>query len=245
MQFVDQNSLIKPEYVPESAWHKHSPFVFWLLARLKPKCIVELGVHNGFSFFVFCQYALDRLRAGKCMCYAIDHWQGDEHAGIYDTDIFQKFIQHQGQYLEVSKVIKSTFREGLSYFEDESIDLLHIDGRHYYDDVKEDFNDWKRKLKKDAIVLFHDTQVFDSGFGVHQFWAEVHKEFSLVFEFLHGHGLGVLCFGDGQSLPITLRKFFALSGRQKDSVSAVYHRLGNEVHFEYLLKAYGVQFDSS
>lgn len=203
--------------------------------------MVELGVHNGFSFFVFCQFFKDNITNGRC--YAIDHWQGDEHAGFYDDGIYQQFISHhESHYNNMSEVLKTTFDEALISFEDASIDLLHIDGRHFYDDVKHDFNQWKTKLKKDAIVLFHDTQVKENNFGVHQYWAELQKEYSLTFEFMYGHGLGVLCFGDGATLPERLKRFFALKTKQKEKLSLIYKALGNQIHFEYLLEAYNIPF---
>jgi hypothetical protein len=224
----------------DSAWHKHSPFAFWLLFVLKPKMIVELGVHNGFSFFVFCEFA--QQSKGRTLCYAVDHWKGDEHAGFYEDKVFEEFSAHQAQYGKLSKVVKATFDEALDQFQDGSIDFLHVDGRHFYDDVKHDFNNWRKKLKKDAIVLFHDTAVLERDFGVHLFWAELRQEFPLTFEFRHGHGLGILCYGDGAALPSKVYRFFHLSPKEALEAENIYKALGNQIHYSFLLDAYKIPY---
>jgi hypothetical protein len=240
--YLSKYSFERPLYLPESAWHKHCPFAFWLLWKLKPHTIVELGVHNGFSFFVFCEYA--QKNKDKIMCYAIDHWIGDEHAGFFDDSIYNTFIEQQQKYINVSKVIKASFDDAVNEFEDGSIDFLHIDGRHFYEDVKHDFNNWKRKLANDALVLFHDTTVFTNGFGVYQFWDELKKEFPLTFEFTHGHGLGVLCNGSGLTLPTVIYKLFKAPETQRKNIQMIYRSLGNQIHYEYLLKAFNVPFNN-
>lgn len=36
-------------------WIEHTPFVFYLVPRLRPAAIVELGIQSGNSFFAFCK----------------------------------------------------------------------------------------------------------------------------------------------------------------------------------------------
>src|SRR5262245_47251993 len=69
-------SLWLPDDLVPSTWHEHAPFAFWLMEVAKPRLVVELGTHHGFSYLVFCQ-AIRRL-ALDATAFAVDTWQGDE-----------------------------------------------------------------------------------------------------------------------------------------------------------------------
>lgn len=45
----------------------------------------------------------------------------------------------------------------------EPFDYLFIDGSHFYDDVKKDFEDWYPKLAPGGIVSFHDSTMYRGG----------------------------------------------------------------------------------
>ena len=174
----------------DSGWVEHAPFAFWLIEAMRPKCFVELGSYTGYSYSAVCQ-AVRALGTGT-RCFAVDNWEGDDHAGFYSSHVFEDLSAYNDKnYAEFGTLLRSTFSEALSYFDDASIDLLHIDGRHAYEDVSTDFHEWAAKLTPDAVVMFHDTNVHSQGFGVARFWAEITKN-RPHFEFLHGHGLGVL-----------------------------------------------------
>ena len=132
------------------------------------------------------------------------------------------------RYSAFSRLIRSTFDEALPHFEDSSIDLLHIDGRHFYDDVKHEFESWLPKLSRRGVVLFHDTNVRERGFGVFKLWAEIKDRYP-SFEFIHGHGLGVAGIGKDQTAE--MQELFATSA-DPVSVQAVllaYETLGTRV----------------
>lgn len=172
----------------------------WLVGALRPRRIVELGTHNGYSYFAFCQAVQEHRLSTTCM--AVDTWQGDEHAGFYGNEVYEAVVQHNAPYANFSTLLRKTFDAALDDVEDGSVDLLHVDGRHFYDDVKADFESWIPKLSPHAVVLFHDTEVRERGFGVWKYWAEI-CENRPALNFPHEHGLGVLFWGAELQSPET------------------------------------------
>ena len=177
-----------------SAWWQHVPIAHWLVSELKPNKVVELGSHFGVSFFAFCEAA--EITSPDTFVYAVDTWLGDNHAGSYDESIYTLVSNYcSSHHRRRSSMIRSTFDEAVKYFENNSIDILHIDGLHTYEAVKHDYETWAPKLKKESIVLFHDINVREREFGVWQLWEEV-KIGKTFHEVNNGHGLGILVFGE-------------------------------------------------
>jgi len=218
-----QASFQRPKYMVPSNWIEHAPFAFWLVETHRPRCVTELGTLLGSSYFCFCQ-EIQRLGI-EAKCFAVDTWMGDEHEGFYGEDVFDYIRRYNdSQYSVFSQLIRSTFDEAVDKFPDNSIDLLHIDGRHFYEDVKHDFETWQPKLSSRAIVLFHDTQVKERDFGVFRFWEAVSPNFP-HFEFTHGFGLGVLGVGRDAAVS-TLPIFQVVADADVEAVRRTYERLG-------------------
>jgi GT2 family glycosyltransferase/glycosyltransferase involved in cell wall biosynthesis len=205
------------------AWRKHLPFGYDLVRELEPSIFVELGVYKGESYFAFCQSVEENKLATQC--YGIDTWRGDQHAGLYGPEIGRHVAAYNERYQGFSRLLTMTFREGLAHFADGSIDLLHIDGAHRYEDVKEDFESWHRKLSSRGVVLFHDVMERDKGFGVYKLWQEIARpQASFFFEF--GHGLGVWRENAiSKSDPPFLQKLFLADAEQKRAIVEHYKTL--------------------
>src|SRR5689334_9658314 len=123
-----------------SPWIGHIPFAMWLVEALRPSVFVELGVHSGNSYCAFLQ-AMQFL-ALPAQCYGIDHWRGDEHSDSYPEEVYGELRgYHDAAYGTFSTLLRSTFKDALAYFSDETIDLLHIDGFHSFDAVSGDVAD--------------------------------------------------------------------------------------------------------
>jgi len=227
---IGSESFQRPQHLVESSWLEHAPFAFWLIQNQKPKKIVELGSFNGFSLFCFCQGIKNSGLEGTEI-YAIDTWQGDEHTSYYDNKIFNKVSQTASRdYPGICNLIRSTFDNALSSFDDDSIDLLHIDGLHTYEAVKHDFESWLPKLKKNAVILFHDTNVFVKDFGVWKFWSEITQRYK-GFNFLHGFGLGVLSLNEGDESK--LNPLLTASDPEINEIRKIYSTLGRKVQLEW------------
>ena len=207
------NIFDEPRYVAQSAWTEHVPFAFWIASQLRPRVFVELGTHYGMSYFSVCQTVLNQNP--ECRCYAVDTWEGDNHAGFYSEDVYQQVKAHNDQnFSDFSVLLRMRFDQALDQIKDGSVDLLHIDGRHHYQDVKEDFESWIPKLSSRAIVMFHDTEVRDRDFGVWKLWEGLAKQYP-SFNFLHGHGLGVIAYGP--NVDPALSELFATSQSETDT----------------------------
>jgi hypothetical protein len=190
-------AFIPIRQVVPSAWTEHTPFLFTLFRLMRPRRYVELGSHCGMSFFAACQ-AADQLNLDT-QCVAIDGWIGDEHAGFYDNQTFEDFkVNLKSMNHASSYYIRSFFDQSLSCFDNGSIDLLHIDGLHTYEAVKNDYVTWLPKMSSRGVMLFHDTNVYERGFGVWRLWNELKARYP-HFQFPHCHGLGVIYVGDEPS----------------------------------------------
>jgi SAM-dependent methyltransferase/ribosome-binding factor A len=227
--FISSTVFNKPLVLPESAWTEHVPFAFWLLNAVKPRVFVELGTHYGTSYFAFCEAI--KINGLSAKTFAVDTWKGDEHAGFYENSIFELVDKTNQPFRDFSTLQRSTFDEAIPAFEDKSIDLLHIDGHHTYESVKHDFDSWLPKMSESGIVLFHDTQVKERGFGVYKLWEELSALYP-HFEFRHGFGLGIL--GVGRRIPEKAASLFKIAPdtRVWSSIQEKYARLGNLYRIE-------------
>lgn len=117
--------------------------------------MVEVGVYAGRAAEMFC-------RSGKVIeYYGVDPWvEGYDKAKEFARSnftgaegVFDKVVA--GRYPFVRKM-KRTSLDAVSCFDDNSLDLVYIDGDHRYDYVKKDILSWASKVKVGGIIAGHD-----------------------------------------------------------------------------------------
>ena len=161
-------------------WRDHRQFADWLVRRKQPDTIVDLGVDYGYSTFCFAIPGIGNV-------YGIDSFEGDICAGERDT---YEYVMDKVKELELTNVsiIKGFFDDVVKTW-NKPIDILHIDGLHTYEAVKNDFEKWSPFVKENGIILMHDTMVDDPKFGVSRFFKEINLPKT---NFEHCNGLGVV-----------------------------------------------------
>lgn len=228
-----------PRFVPRrykprniGSWSGHLAFANDLITATHPELIVELGTHWGEAYFTFCQ-TVEECGLSS-VCYAVDHWLGDEHAGHYGEEVFENVRQYNERYYsQFSYLLRSSFDDAISQFGDGSIALLHIDGLHTYEAARHDFNTWLPKVKPGGIVLLHDICPKHEDFGVWRLWDEIKAEFPNAFEFHHSWGLGVVRKTGGTDNPLLLENLFGGSPAAQEEIRHRYVVYAS--HLEHLL----------
>ena len=222
-------NLPLPTFVPRryrpgnlGNWSAHLAFANDLIGAIRPKVIVELGTHWGESYFGFCQSISEQDL--DCVCYAVDHWLGEEHAGRYSERVYEDVQQYNETYYKpFSRLVRSSFDDAALQFQSDTIDLLHIDGLHTYEAANHDFRTWLPKVKPGGIVLLHDIEVRHADFGIWRLWEDIEAEFAETFEFHHSWGLGVVRKpGNETRLPDLLKALFNSTASVQERVRKFY-----------------------
>lgn len=216
-----------PMKLPPTAWAGHIPFLMTLIKLMEPRTYVELGTHYGASL-------IGAATASKSFnvpmkLYGVDSWEGDVHAGVYEGEpIYQQLKDYISQRFQNVELVRAYFDDANPRFASGSIDILHIDGLHTYDAVKHDFVSWLPKMAPDGVILFHDTCVYERGFGVFQLWEELRNQFTTL-SFGHSFGLGVV-FLDASSPRVASLGRIAQNQDTAQAYVALVAQIGNILH---------------
>lgn len=201
-------------------WHGHLNFAFWLMELLRPRSVVELGVFRGDSLAAISQAAAELELDSQI--FGVDTWSGDLTTGIYPEEVFDE-VKDYFLFNHPSVVLcRKPFDDARRDFATESIDILHIDGLHTYEAVKNDFETWQATVSRTGVVLFHDICALNENFGTRRFWDEVKSSYP-HFSFLHSNGLGVLLCGE--NVPSEL-SHLAICADCQDYARSIFESIG-------------------
>ena len=127
-----------------------------LLNKLCPKGRgVEIGVFKG-------DFSREVLGKWNGKLFMVDVWRelGDEYIDSSNhknhLDAYEKTMENIREFEDRGIMIRSTSKDCIDLFEDNSLDFVFIDANHAYDSIKEDINLWFPKVKKGGIFSGHD-----------------------------------------------------------------------------------------
>jgi predicted O-methyltransferase YrrM len=123
------------------------------IQNTKNLTLVEIGSYVGESTTIFAENFKKVISIDP---YIDDYDLNDpacEHISF--NEVYVKFLDNTKKFNNISQ-IKKTSDESFSYFDDESIDVLYIDGLHTYEQVKKDIINYLPKVKKGGFICGHD-----------------------------------------------------------------------------------------
>ena len=160
-----------------SAWRELQAPYSDVVRHIDVGVVVEVGVHYGYSLFTF---AADYPNASV---FGIDDFSYD------DSDKAREHLETHLSTFPNVKVIEATSHDARELWRNPrnylDIDLLHIDGDHTYEGVKNDFELWESVVRPGGVILFHDIDSFDE---VRKFFEEIEGGYKRELNL--GPGLG-------------------------------------------------------
>lgn len=116
---------------------------------------VEVGTFSGENAVIMAKY-FNRV-------VTIDPWLNgydkDDHASSADmAEVEKKYLERTEPFINISH-IKLPSIEASKQFDDESVDLVYLDGDHQTDAVVADIDAWKPKVRKGGILAGHDINM--------------------------------------------------------------------------------------
>lgn len=108
----------------------------------------EIGVCSGYFSEVICQ----KIPGVKLL--VIDSWK----ERYKKEEMYKKTVDRLEPFKNVT-IIRKTSMEAVKDVVDESLDFVFIDANHLYAYVKEDIEEWTKKVRINGIVSGHDYYV--------------------------------------------------------------------------------------
>ena len=167
----------------DSTWKGHEPFAIWLVKRLKPKVIVDLGFDRGLSTIAFAYQNRGHV-------FGIDWFfeEGSYAEKSYALDSAFRNITEaiERNYVKNIHLIIGPYRDVLKNWH-RPIDIFHIDWAHTYRAVKFQYDSWRCHLTDTSVILIHDVAAYPDEVG--KFFEELPFP---KYLFSKGKGLGVV-----------------------------------------------------
>jgi len=155
---------IRPEHLRDAVLFADRQHMIESIGPQKADAVAEVGVAvGGFSQSLIIRFnpsvfwAIDTFELHK----AQNLWGGPPQAVFGERTHAEYYSAVMSKYGEKLRLLQGDGAQKLDTLEDESVDLIYIDGSHRYDDVKRDAYAAVKKIKHDGIIIFNDYVLLD------------------------------------------------------------------------------------
>ena len=156
------------------------------------KTIVEIGVYNG------CFLLPITFMNNNILSYGIDPYTSYIQNDIDDKKIdnlalsittnvnflnntYNRLLDNINKFKLNVKIFRDTSKNSVSNFDNDSIDILNIDGNHDYENVLKDLSLYEIKIKKDGIIILNNINWESIKSALNKFLS-LHNNFKIIYE---------------------------------------------------------------
>lgn len=225
-----------PRYLRVSRYTAHLPFLFWLIADLRPRRCVTLGLGTGVAHFAICQ-AVEKLGL-EAVCHGVDARDAaDLPKGLqdYNSDNYDYFSRLDSGV------------DPLEAVDHGDIDLLVVDQPLSARLLGQIANEWTAKLSQPAIIVLAGVQKATKDAETARALTGLQQRFDHI-AFDHDGGLLVLCTAQNGTTDAVADRFHRLARLPRSSpehhvVVQVFRRLGQLNLSSMLARSEGARAD--
>lgn len=181
-------------------WTEHGPFIMWLIKRMKPERIVEVGNYS--DYFRFAARHAAREVSAFPEYFAVNIRDDDDVSNHDDASTAAEITDAHCAPIHLSG------EEALNRIADGSVDFLYLDALELHHRVSEAIRLWAPKLSATSVVLLNNMSTGGRAKTVYKVWSQL-CDGKPHLDFKHGHGLGVLFWG--QTIPEGVRELAVMS----------------------------------
>jgi predicted O-methyltransferase YrrM len=150
-----------------------------ILAKRRPKAILEIGTANGGTLFLFA-----RVSSPDGVIVSVDLPGGRFGGGYPEWRIpfYKSFATYKQKIFPIREDshAPSTLGTVKTILEERKLDFLFIDGDHTYEGVKMDFEMYSKLVGKCGMIAFHDICPHppETGCQVNKLWCEIRERYA-------------------------------------------------------------------
>jgi hypothetical protein len=208
-----------PERLYPSPGLEHLPFVLWLVDRLRPRAIAQLGTRVGCAYLAVCE-SVER-RGLSAVCTAVCD-RGERSDAADPADLL---AYHDPRYGGFSQLVAADPVAWLSARPNGSVDLLLVQGEPALERLCGAFREVGHKLSDRAVMLLHPTQTNGCPLPVLA-WSSALRRDHPGFSFSHDGGLDLVAVGPAGVAPLSDLFAVGQSATAGSELRAAYAHLG-------------------